>query len=155
MFKAIICTNRLVSIGNGDRDNKTLNSFCSNSEAIENVSMLILVYNFPTMYRNVLLNLRFKSVVDISFSSNSSKSGVTSCADVVRCNLRPPPSGRIQISFLKSKTYVSISDKEKLSYVRLFSNMYFLMFLPQSCSFDELSTFFFFFRFSFSIFFFI
>ena len=103
MFRAIICTNRLVSIGNGDRDNRTLNSFCNSSAAIGNVSILIFVYNFPTMYKNVLLNLLFRSVVDMSLSSISSKSGVISCADVVRCNLRPPPSGRIHISFLKKK----------------------------------------------------
>ena len=78
MFRAMICTKRLVSIGSGDLESRILNSFCNNSAATVKVSILILVYNFPTMYKNVLLNLLFKSVVDISFSSNSSKSGVTS-----------------------------------------------------------------------------
>ena len=58
--------------------NRTLNSFCNSSAAIGNVSILIFVYNFPTIYKNVLLNLLFKSVVDISLSSSSSRSGVIS-----------------------------------------------------------------------------
>ena len=67
-----------MSIGNGDRDNRTLNSLCNSSAAMGNASILIFVYNFPTRYKNVLLNLLFKSVDDISLSSSSSRSGVIS-----------------------------------------------------------------------------
>ena len=79
-------------------DKSIRNSFCSKSHPIEKASILMWVYKVPIRCKKALLNRRLRSVVDMAFNSASSESGAPSCAEVVRCSLRPP-SGRIQISF--------------------------------------------------------
>ena len=82
------------------------------------------VYKVPIRCKKALLNRRLRSVVDMAFNSASSESGAPSCAEVVRCSLRPP-SGRIQISFRNRvpliKCIRSRSLKINVSFSELFS----------------------------------
>ena len=109
-------------------DKSIRNSFCSKSHPIEKASILMWVYKVPIRCKKALLNRRLRSVVDMAFNSASSESGAPSCAEVVRCSLRPP-SGRIQISFRNLvpliKCIRSRSLKIDVSFCEFFSSFFF------------------------------
>ena len=108
-------------------DKSIRNSFCSKSHPIEKASILMWVYKVPIRCKKALLNRRLRSVVDMAFNSASSESGAPSCAEVVRCSLRPP-SGRIQISFRNLvpliKCIRSRSLKTDVSFCEFFSSFF-------------------------------
>ena len=116
-------------------DKSIRNSFCSKSHPIEKASILMWVYKVPIRCKKALLNRRLRSVVDMAFNSASSESGAPSCAEVVRCSLRPP-SGRIQISFRNRVPLIKCIRSRSLKIIVSFREFFSSFFQENSNSFS-------------------